>query len=95
MITVVDILLEACLFTVDLKILEMANIEWNFHPPFYIHPSESSYQMLADVPLTGDNYHSWSREVRRSLGSKNKLCFILDDTGIEKAKLGDNMYDVW
>lgn len=32
-------------------------------------------------------------EVRRSLGSKKKLCFIIDSTRIEKPKIGDKLYD--
>lgn len=68
----------------------MSNIEWNVHNPFYIHPSENLNQMLTD-----ENYHTWCREVKRTLGSKNKLCFILDNTGIERPKPGDKLYDAW
>lgn len=51
--------------------------------------------MLYDVPLTRGNYHTWSAEVQRSLGSKNKLCFILDSIGIVKPKPGDKLFDAW
>lgn len=48
---------------------------------------------MADTLLEGGNYHIRSRKVKRSLGLKNKICFILDDTGIAKPKYGDKLYD--
>lgn len=60
-----------------------------------MHSSESPNQMLSDVPLTRGNYRTWSREVRRSIGLKNKLCFILDNSDITKTKLGDKLFDSW
>lgn len=71
----------------------MTNLEWNARHPFYIYPSVKTNQLLIDTLLEGGNYHTWSREVRRSLGSKNKLYFVHDNTRIEKPKNGDKFYE--
>lgn len=73
----------------------MASMEWGIHHLFYIPPSESTNQMLSNNLLVGGNCHSWSREARRSLGSKNKLYFIDDILGIVKPSVGDKLYDYW
>lgn len=33
--------------------------------------------------------------MKRSLGTKNKLCFIVDSPVVSIAKLGDKLYDLW
>ncbi|QHO60264.1 uncharacterized protein DS421_3g105980 [Arachis hypogaea] len=44
--------------------------------PFYLHPSEAPGISLTDLLLINSNYHSWSRSVKISPKSKNKLKFI-------------------
>lgn len=51
--------------------------------------------MLFDSLLNRENYHSWSRKVRRSIGPKNKLCFIENVSGIIMPRSGDKMYGYW
>lgn len=43
--------------------------------------------MLSEVVLEGGaNYHIWSREIRRSLGLKNKLCLIEEKPSVKVPK---------
>ncbi|XP_072087041.1 uncharacterized protein [Arachis hypogaea] len=44
--------------------------------PYYIHPSETPSTVLVSPPLTGDNYHQWSRAFSIALISKNKIGFL-------------------
>ncbi|ONI23083.1 hypothetical protein PRUPE_2G169400 [Prunus persica] len=44
--------------------------------PYCIHHSDHPGIVLASIPLTGDNYSTWSRKVRISLSLKNKTGFI-------------------
>ncbi|XP_072077743.1 uncharacterized protein [Arachis hypogaea] len=44
--------------------------------PYYIHPSETPSTVLVSPPLTGDNYHQWSRAFSIALISKNKIVFL-------------------
>ncbi|KAH6783469.1 hypothetical protein C2S52_008428 [Perilla frutescens var. hirtella] len=48
----------------------------------YVHPTDHSGMTLTTDLLTGKNFHSWSRSIRRGLVAKNKLDFI-DGTMIE------------
>nr|KYP56634.1 hypothetical protein KK1_002878 [Cajanus cajan] len=44
--------------------------------PYYLHPSESPATVLVSPPLIPSNYHSWAREMKRALISKNKFRFV-------------------
>ncbi|QHO04064.1 uncharacterized protein DS421_13g437430 [Arachis hypogaea] len=44
--------------------------------PFYLHLNEALGILLIDLLLTNSNYYLWSRSVKISLKSKNKLKFI-------------------
>ncbi|GAU48214.1 hypothetical protein TSUD_405010 [Trifolium subterraneum] len=44
--------------------------------PFYVHPGDGPSSVTVTSILTGSNYHSWSRTMRRALGGKMKLDFI-------------------
>jgi hypothetical protein len=44
--------------------------------PFYVHPSDGPSSVKVTPLLTGANYHSWSRSMRRALGGKLKLDFV-------------------
>lgn len=85
------------LLLLELSILlaEVSNttdLEWNVHHPFYIHLSESTNQILAEVLLDGGNYDTWSKEVKRSLGSMNKLYYIYEFHSMPKPNFGDKLY---
>ncbi|MCI53575.1 receptor-like serine/threonine kinase, partial [Trifolium medium] len=41
--------------------------------PFFVHPSDGPSSVVVTPLLTGSNYHSWSRTMRRALGGKMKL----------------------
>ncbi|GAU39942.1 hypothetical protein TSUD_149520 [Trifolium subterraneum] len=43
---------------------------------FYVHPGDGPSSVTFTPPLTGSNYHSWSRSMRRALGAKMKLGFV-------------------
>ncbi|MCI72941.1 receptor-like serine/threonine kinase, partial [Trifolium medium] len=36
--------------------------------PFFVHPSDGPSSVTVTPLLTGSNYHSWSRTMRRALG---------------------------
>ncbi|GAU18579.1 hypothetical protein TSUD_325710 [Trifolium subterraneum] len=44
--------------------------------PFYVHPGDGPSSVAITPLLTGSNYHSWSRSMKRALGAKMKLDFI-------------------
>jgi hypothetical protein len=44
--------------------------------PFYVHPGDGPTSVTVTPLLTGSNYHSWSRTMKRALGAKAKLDFI-------------------
>ncbi|GAU51811.1 hypothetical protein TSUD_415990 [Trifolium subterraneum] len=44
--------------------------------PFYVHPGDGPSSVTVTPLLTGSNYHSWSRSMRRALGAKMKLDFV-------------------
>ncbi|XP_028181379.1 uncharacterized protein LOC114368257 [Glycine soja] len=57
----------------------------NASNPLYIHPNESPSTILASPLLSDGNYHSWSRAMKMSLLTKNKLGFV-DGTIAEPPK---------
>ncbi|GAU21388.1 hypothetical protein TSUD_32170 [Trifolium subterraneum] len=44
--------------------------------PFYVHPGDGPSSVAVTPLLTGSNYHSWSRSMKRALGAKMKFDFI-------------------
>ncbi|XP_073224731.1 uncharacterized protein [Cicer arietinum] len=44
--------------------------------PYYLHPSENPSAVLFAPPLNNNNYHNWSKAMKRALSSKNKIQFI-------------------
>ncbi|MCH80175.1 hypothetical protein A2U01_0000938 [Trifolium medium] len=44
--------------------------------PYFLHPNENPGLVLVTPPLSGSNYHSWSRAMTMALKSKNKLRFV-------------------
>jgi len=46
--------------------------------PYYLHVGENPETVLINLQLDGNNYHPWSRAMRRALLSKNKHKFIDD-----------------
>ncbi|GAU37802.1 hypothetical protein TSUD_276200 [Trifolium subterraneum] len=44
--------------------------------PYFLHPNENPSLVLVQTPLSGSNYHQWSRAMVMALRSKNKLHFI-------------------
>jgi len=47
---------------------------------YYLHLGESSWVVLISPPLNENNFHTWSRNTRHALLSKNKLKFVDGDT---------------
>ncbi|MCI87595.1 receptor-like serine/threonine kinase, partial [Trifolium medium] len=43
---------------------------------FYVHPSDGPSSVAVTPVLTGSNYHSWVRSMRRALGGKMKFDFV-------------------
>ncbi|XP_058746538.1 uncharacterized protein LOC131619465 [Vicia villosa] len=44
--------------------------------PYYLHPGENPGATIVAPPLDDNNYHNWSKSMRRALTSKNKISFI-------------------
>ncbi|GAU34412.1 hypothetical protein TSUD_217520 [Trifolium subterraneum] len=44
--------------------------------PYFVHSSDGPSTVKVTPLLTGSNYHSWSRSMRRALGGKLKIEFI-------------------
>ncbi|XP_073224173.1 uncharacterized protein [Cicer arietinum] len=43
---------------------------------YFLHPGENPGATLVSVLLNDNNYHTWSKLMRRALSSKNKILFI-------------------
>ena len=61
--------------------------------PFFLHSNENPSLILVQPPLTGNNYHIWSRAMRMALISKNKLQFV--DGSLPEPAEGDRTKEVW
>ncbi|PKI79490.1 hypothetical protein CRG98_000121 [Punica granatum] len=63
--------------------------------PFFIKMSNSSGAVLvpADKVMTGDNYATWAKAIRRALKAKNKMGFV-DGTVVEPVSSSPE-YDQW
>jgi hypothetical protein len=62
--------------------------------PFYVHPGDGPSSVTVTPLLTGSNYHSWSRSMKRALGAKMKLDFI-DGTLPVPADAFDPSFRAW
>lgn len=65
----------ACICFLKNKIMAEPEGNISIIHSIYIYPSESTHQVLSKVLLEGSNYHTWSREVKRCLGSKKEIMF--------------------
>lgn len=61
--------------------------------PYYLHPAENPGVVLVFPPLSENNYESWSRSMKCSLLSKNKIKFV--NGKLLKANEDDNLFDAW
>lgn len=52
------------------------NLTDNSSSPYHLNNADNPGIVLVTQPLTGDNYHAWSRSMRIALRSKHKLGFI-------------------
>ncbi|XP_045812617.1 uncharacterized protein LOC123906683 isoform X2 [Trifolium pratense] len=62
--------------------------------PYYVHSSDGPSSVKVTPLLTGANYHSWARSMRRALGAKLKFEF-LDGTIPTPADAFDPSYRSW
>ncbi|GAU44203.1 hypothetical protein TSUD_370660 [Trifolium subterraneum] len=62
--------------------------------PYYVHSSDGPSSVKVTPLLTGSNYHSWSRSMRRALGGKLKLEFV-DGTIPVPADQFDPSFRAW
>lgn len=62
--------------------------------PLYIHPNESPSTTLMLSLLTYENYHSWSRAMKMSLLTKNRLLGFVDGTIVESPK-NNEIFPLW
>ena len=47
------------------------DISQNSNSPYYLHPGKSPGLVLISTTLSENNYHTWNRNMRRALLSKN------------------------
>uniref|UniRef100_A0A2N9FK13 Retrotransposon Copia-like N-terminal domain-containing protein n=1 Tax=Fagus sylvatica TaxID=28930 RepID=A0A2N9FK13_FAGSY len=62
--------------------------------PYYLNNSDNPGIHLVTKPLSGDNYHTWSRSMSLALSSKNKLGFVIG-TVPQPNDPSDPLYDLW
>ncbi|PNX79140.1 receptor-like serine/threonine kinase, partial [Trifolium pratense] len=62
--------------------------------PYFIHPSDGTNSVSVKPLLTGSNYHSWARSMRRALGGKTKFEFV-DGTFSVVTDQFDSSYRAW
>ncbi|XP_019460137.1 PREDICTED: uncharacterized protein LOC109359897 [Lupinus angustifolius] len=60
---------------------------------YYLHPGENPGFVLVSPPLDGMNYNSWSRSMRKALGSKNKYKFV--NGNIKMPSVTDPIFEAW
>src|ERR1044072_5255369 len=60
---------------------------------YYVHPGENTSAALVTPLLTGRNYHSWARSMRRAMITMNKLKFL--DGSLPAPDGFDPSYDAW
>jgi hypothetical protein len=61
--------------------------------PYYLHPCENPCFVLISPQLNNTNYHSWSRNMKHALISKNKIKFI--NGKLPTPEEEDPMFDYW
>jgi len=61
--------------------------------PYYLHAGENPGTVLINLQLDGNNYHPWSRVMRRALLSKNKHKFI--NGTLPAPKTGTSLQETW
>ncbi|PNX59032.1 retrovirus-related Pol polyprotein from transposon TNT 1-94, partial [Trifolium pratense] len=44
--------------------------------PYFVHPGDGPSSVVVTPLLTGSNYQSWARSMKRALGAKMKLEFV-------------------
>ncbi|XP_058010323.1 uncharacterized protein LOC131183772 [Hevea brasiliensis] len=59
----------------------------------YLHPNENPALVLVSPVLTGSNYHTWSKSIKKALMSKNKLKFV--DGSLTVHAQTDPLYSAW
>lgn len=48
--------------------------------PYFLAPSDHSGMALTNILFTGTNFVGWSKQIRRALGSRYKMGFLLGTT---------------
>ncbi|CAA0833003.1 Unknown protein [Striga hermonthica] len=61
--------------------------------PLYMYPSDSTGTLLTQIILTGENYSTWAKAVRRALEAKNKAGFV--DGSVQKPDNQHPDYHWW
>lgn len=62
--------------------------------PYFVHPSDGPGSVTVLPKLTGSNYHSWARIMKRALGGKMKIEFI-DESLLVPADSFDPSLHAW
>lgn len=65
----------------------------NPRSPYYLHPGENPGLILVAPPLNDNNYHNWSKSMKRALSSKNKVSFI--NGTLPQPPLTDPDFELW
>lgn len=67
--------------------------EAGYADPLYLSNSDHAAMQISNMVFNGGNFQSWSRSVRLSLGSKNRLGFI--EETCKKSSRDSKDYQRW
>lgn len=69
------------------------NVSLFYNDPYFISSSDNTVSKIVPINLSGNNFLSWKRNVRRALMAKNKLGFL--DGTIKKPDVNDKDFSRW
>lgn len=62
--------------------------------PYFLHNGDKPGALLVSLPLTGDNYSTWSISMFMALSAKNKTAFI-DGSLPRPSTVSDPLFEPW
>ncbi|KAF5449632.1 hypothetical protein F2P56_030057 [Juglans regia] len=66
----------------------------NISSAYFLHHGDNPSSILVTQPLTGENYHTWSRSMMMALTTKNKVGFV-NGTISPPSDSADPLFTAW
>ncbi|XP_025609784.1 uncharacterized protein LOC127747692 [Arachis duranensis] len=63
--------------------------------PFFLAPANQPNLVLVTQQLTEENYHSWSRAMKKALNAKRKLGFVTGTVPRPDPALDPEQFETW